>query len=228
MAEQKWRQWAEDASRQAVLCAWKRAGISDEEIAKKIGISRSTLSEWKRKYEPIRRALESGREFADRLVENSLFRMTQGYSVEVKKTFKVKKVEYEDGKRVSEKEELQTGTDTEYIKPDIRAIIFYLQNRKPEEWRRMEEQVQEEAGGRMVILSTDDLERMMEQTGDYAGEQETEDREGEPSGGSGKGAVDAAADADADDGKAGVRSAVRRRGRRRKDGFSGSGGAAPG
>ena len=44
---QKWREWAESEEHQAVLSAWARAGMTDEEIAKQIGISRSTLAEWK-------------------------------------------------------------------------------------------------------------------------------------------------------------------------------------
>ena len=47
---QKWREWAESEEHQAVLSAWARAGMTDEEIAKQIGISRSTLAEWKKKY----------------------------------------------------------------------------------------------------------------------------------------------------------------------------------
>ena len=38
---QKWREWAESEEHQAVLSAWARAGMTDEEIAKQIGISRN-------------------------------------------------------------------------------------------------------------------------------------------------------------------------------------------
>lgn len=69
---QKWREWAESEEHQAVLSAWARAGMTDEEIAKQIGISRSTLAEWKKKYAPINAALATGKDFADRLIENSL------------------------------------------------------------------------------------------------------------------------------------------------------------
>ncbi len=163
MGVQKWQQWEEREENRAVLQAWKMAGLSDEEIAKRIGVSRSTLSEWKRKHEGIREALSSGREFADRLVENSLFRLTQGYKVEVRKSYKLKKPVYDDqGKKVADEEVLATGIDDEYVKPDVRAMIFWLQNRRPEDWRKMEEQVQEEDTRRMVVLTPADVERMRE------------------------------------------------------------------
>lgn len=136
MARQRWQEWAENEDNLSVLAAWARAGQTDEEIAKAIGISRSTLSEWKKKHEPIRKALSTGKDFANRLVENSLFKMSLGFHVTVKKVFKVKTVEFgPDGKRKGEKEELQTAEETEYIKPDTRAIMFYLKNKMPNEYR---------------------------------------------------------------------------------------------
>lgn len=67
-------EWAESEEHQAVLSAWARTGMTDEEIAKQIGISRSTLAEWKKKYAPINEALATGKDFADRLIENSLYK----------------------------------------------------------------------------------------------------------------------------------------------------------
>ena len=98
MARQRWEEWANDENRLAVLQAWARAGLSDERIAKHIGISRSTLNEWKKKHQTIKEALTTGKEIANRQVENALFRLTQGGTVKVKKNFKLKKTQYENGK----------------------------------------------------------------------------------------------------------------------------------
>ena len=43
--KQKWKEWSENEDNQRVLSAWSRAGMTDEEIARQIGISRSTLIE---------------------------------------------------------------------------------------------------------------------------------------------------------------------------------------
>ena len=51
------------------------------------------------------------------------------------KTFKLKHTYYDSQGRKCEKEELVTGIDEVYIPGDTTAQIFWLKNRKPEEWR---------------------------------------------------------------------------------------------
>lgn len=102
---------------------WARDGLTDEQIAKNIGISRSTLNEWKKKYSDISDTLKRGKEVIDRQVENSLLKRALGY-------------EYEE---VSEKFEYGVLTERKVTKkqvvPDTTAQIFWLKNRKQEEWR---------------------------------------------------------------------------------------------
>ena len=57
-----------------LLQGWARDGLKDAEIAAKVGISRSTLGEWKNKYPEIADALSQGKDVADYAVENSLYR----------------------------------------------------------------------------------------------------------------------------------------------------------
>ncbi len=156
---QKWKEWAENPDNLTVLAAWARAGKTDEQIAKLIGISRSTLSEWKKSHESIREALSTGKEFANRMVENSLYRKALGFSVPVKKAFKVRKVVYDEtGRKKEEKEELETIEETHYVEPDTRAIMFFLTNRMPEFWAmKQAEAVAEEAeGGGMICLNAEE------------------------------------------------------------------------
>ena len=88
MARQKWQEWVENEEKLTILAAWARAGKTDDEIAKLVGISRSTLGEWKKKHEKISEALSTGKDYADRLVENSLYRAALGYTVTNKKPIK--------------------------------------------------------------------------------------------------------------------------------------------
>lgn len=135
MARQKWQEWSENQDNLAVMSAWARAGLTDEEIAKRIGIRRSTLVDWKKKYDSIRIALAPGKDFSNRMVENTLFRATQGYEVKVKKAFKLKKIEYDgDGRKKTENEVLEYAEETVYVEPEIRAIMFWLRNRMPDDW----------------------------------------------------------------------------------------------
>lgn len=53
---------------------WARDGLTDEQIAHNIGVSRKTLSEWKVKYSDIGDTLKKGKEVVDRMVENALFK----------------------------------------------------------------------------------------------------------------------------------------------------------
>lgn len=102
---------------------WARDGLTDEQIAKNIGISRSTLNEWKKKYSDISDTLKQGKEVIDRQVENALLKRAIGY-------------EYEE---VSEKFEGGILTERKVTKkqvvPDTTAQIFWLKNRKPSVWR---------------------------------------------------------------------------------------------
>lgn len=164
MARQRWEEWANDENRLAVLQAWARAGLSDERIAKHIGISRSTLNEWKKKHQTIKEALGTGKEIANRQVENALFQLTQGGTVKVKKVFKLKKTQYENGKKISEEEYLEAREEEEYISPDFKAISFWLRNKAPEDWRDKILASQEEEGSQenLVILTPRQVNQMKE------------------------------------------------------------------
>ena len=61
------------------LEGWARDGLTDEQIAENMGISRSTLNEWKNKYSDISDTLKRGKEVIDRQVENALLKRALGY-----------------------------------------------------------------------------------------------------------------------------------------------------
>lgn len=100
-----------------------------------MGISLTTLKDWCKKYPPISTALKKGKDIADIIMENALYERGIGGVRQVKKTFKVKETYYDDKGRKCEKEKLVTGTDEIYIPGDTTAQIFWLKNRKPEDWR---------------------------------------------------------------------------------------------
>ena len=136
MAKGKYEDWCKDPDKLTLLSGWARDGLTDEEIAKKIGISRSTLAEWKKKYPDISDTLKKGKEIVDTEVENSLLKRAKGYTAKIKKTFKVKKVEYDpSGKKIKEEEVLEVGEDEIHVPADVTAMIFWLKNRLPEKWK---------------------------------------------------------------------------------------------
>lgn len=53
---------------------WARDGLTDVQIAKNIGITTSTLYEWKNKYPDFSEAIKESKEVADYEVESALFK----------------------------------------------------------------------------------------------------------------------------------------------------------
>ncbi|MBR0081559.1 MAG: helix-turn-helix domain-containing protein [Clostridia bacterium] len=128
-----------------LLTAWARQGMTDEAIAKNIGISRSTLSEWKNRYPDISDALNTGAREADAVVENSLFEQTIGKTVTLKRPQKLREKVYdESGKLVGETERIEMVDFQEYVPANVTATIFWLKNRLPDLWR---DKVSTEIGG---------------------------------------------------------------------------------
>ena len=56
------------------LEGWARDGLTDEQIARNIGITAKTLYQWKKQYSEISNALKKGKEVVDYEVENALLR----------------------------------------------------------------------------------------------------------------------------------------------------------
>jgi len=99
-----------------------RGGKTDEQIADIIGVERRTLQYWKTNDQSFLLALKENKHIADELVEASLFRKATGY------THKAVKIMQNEGEVIKEEYE-------EHYPPDSTAAIFWLKNRKPEEWR---------------------------------------------------------------------------------------------
>ena len=72
MAKGQYKKWLEPENL-VLLQGWKRNGLTDDEIARNIGVRRETLWDWKKKYPNIANALKVGKEQANFLVENKLF-----------------------------------------------------------------------------------------------------------------------------------------------------------
>ena len=112
-----------------------RMGNSEEEISKQLGVSYSTFREYKKKHTELQEALSEGAEDANGAVVNALHRRALGYTVKVRKAFKLKKPVIEGGKKIAEEEVLETAEEDVHVPADTKAIIFWLTNRNSTEWR---------------------------------------------------------------------------------------------
>lgn len=118
MAKGKYQKWLEPESL-ILLEGWARDGLTDEQIAKNMGISVATLYNWKNTYLEILEALKKGKEVVDTIVENALLKRALGYRYD--------EVTIEDG--------IETKRVTKEVQPDTTAQIFWLKNRRPDKWR---------------------------------------------------------------------------------------------
>lgn len=99
------------------------SGLTDAEIAEDIGVSRKTLWAWKKQFPEFGNALKTGKDIPDDRVEASLFKRAVGFEHDaVKVSFD------KDGNPLY-------APYREYVIPDTTAAIFWLKNRRKDEWR---------------------------------------------------------------------------------------------
>lgn len=104
------------------IAALYGAGKTDLEVSKILGISVRALYNWKHSQPDFLHALKEGKSAADDLVESSLFNRATGYTYPEEKIF------------IWEGQVIRVKTK-KHIPPDVTASIFWLKNRRPDEWR---------------------------------------------------------------------------------------------
>lgn len=105
---------------------WARDGLTNEQIAKNIGINPDTLYTWIKRFPEISEALKKGKEVVDREVENALLKRALGYEYEEIKSY----IEESGGKKKKHVEKT-----VKHVAGDVTAQIFWLKNRMPDKWR---------------------------------------------------------------------------------------------
>lgn len=124
----KWDEWlTEDGL--LILEGWARDGLTDEQIAQKMGIVSSTFYDWIKKFPKISEVIKRGRQPLDILVENALLKSALGYDVE-EETW-----ERKFNRKTGDYEMICTKKSKKHIPPSNTAQIFWLKNRKPNEWK---------------------------------------------------------------------------------------------
>jgi hypothetical protein len=97
-------------------------GFTDYELAQFFEIHRATLYRWMHAHPEFCDAIKTGKEISDERVERTLYEKATGYTFDSEKIFQFK------GKVVR-------AQTVEHIPPDTTAAIFWLKNRRPEQWR---------------------------------------------------------------------------------------------
>ncbi len=102
-------------------------GATDREAADFFEVDEATIHRWKHSHPEFCESLKVGKETADNRVEQSLYRRALGYSHDAVKMHSV------EGAVV-------TTPYVEHYPPDTTAAIFWLKNRRPDQWRDKTEQ----------------------------------------------------------------------------------------
>lgn len=113
-----------------MLRCWARDGLTKQEIAERMGINRKTLWEWSKLDERFEQAMSEGREVIDYKVENALLTLALGGIKKIIKTV-ISGNQDKDGNRQTRIEKTE-----EDILPNVTAVMCWLNNKKPEQWRR--------------------------------------------------------------------------------------------
>jgi hypothetical protein len=98
---------------------WCEEGLTEAQICQKLDVAVSSFNEYKNKYSELLDVLKKGKAVADDLVEQALYKSAIGYEYEedaLSNSGKVVKVK-------------------KYSKPNQTAQIFWLKNRRKDQWR---------------------------------------------------------------------------------------------
>lgn len=118
-------------------------GATDREVADFFDVDERTLNRWKHQHEEFCQSLKVGKVAADERVEQSLYRKAVGYTFDSEKVFQ-------------HQGEVVRAKTVEHVPPDTTAAIFWLKNRKPDEWRDRQ-QVEVGKPGDFERMSDDEL-----------------------------------------------------------------------
>lgn len=140
MAKGKYQRWLLPEGL-TLLEGWARDGLVDAQIAHNMGVSTTTLYDWKNRFPSISEALKKGKEVVDYQVENALLKRALGY-------------EYTEVMVEESDEGTKRRETVKQVAPDVTAQIYWLKNRRPGRWRDRPQEDSGDAGnqGTGVVL----------------------------------------------------------------------------
>lgn len=129
----KYKDWLTDEGLVKIE-GWAKDGLTDEQISYNMGVGYSTFRAWKSKIRGFSSSFKKGKEVVDRQVENALLKRALGYTYD----------------EITFKDDIEVKRVRKQVVPDTTAQIFWLKNRKPNDWRDRRE------------IKTDDNDQVME------------------------------------------------------------------
>ena len=103
-----------------------KLGATDNDLAQFFKVTTVTLWNWQSRHPEFFKALKVGKAESDDRVERSLYNKATGYTFTSEKVFQFQG-------------EIVRATVTEHVPPSDTAMIFWLKNRRQEQWRDVKE-----------------------------------------------------------------------------------------
>lgn len=125
-----------------VLCL---RGATDAELADTFGVEETTINNWKLEHVEFFESIKRGKSYADAVIANSLYERAKGCKIKKQTAIKlatktpVKNAAGEPTRIMKHTERVEVVDLEEEIPPDTTAMIFWLKNRQPKEWRDKQE-----------------------------------------------------------------------------------------
>ncbi len=126
-----------------------KKGLINTEIAKKLGITVSTLYEWLNLYSELRDTVKDGKKNVDDQIEQALYNTAKGGLKFTETTRELARDGDCKGKMV------KTKTVKKVMLPNARAQEFWLKNRRPKDFRDRHEIVGPEGGPIGIVFIPD-------------------------------------------------------------------------
>lgn len=115
-----------------LIAGWRRNGVALSKIAtENIGVSKTAFWGWYRESEDLRKACANAKDVADYTVEDALYRRAVGYDY------------FEETYELVEGEMLLIRRQKRHMPPDTKAIMQWLFNRLPNQWRAQQEPLEQ-------------------------------------------------------------------------------------
>lgn len=122
-------------------------GATDAQLAVFFDVSEKTLNTWKDEHPEFLQSLKEGKAIADAEIAQSLFHRAKGYSHPEDKIF------------VHQGETIVVPT-TKHYPPDATSAIFWLKNRRKEDWR---DQKEHNHKGKIEVIEADSMDDLTDE-----------------------------------------------------------------
>ena len=120
-------------------------GAVDKEMADIFGVSEQTFNAWKKEHPEFLVSIKEGKEYADANIASRLYQRAMGY-------------EHPEDKIFNDNGEPLVVPTTKHYPPDTAAAIFWLKNRRKDQWRDKHDlEHTGKDGGPMIVQIVDDV-----------------------------------------------------------------------